>query len=103
MKMQFKSKLLSVLLVLVMAFALIPMSALTAFALNVTGKVSEVELTIREPYAGENVNLSYSSVEVKHHMTYKVVGLHWYKDGDDRRMGVESGADTYFIGGYTYR
>ena len=102
MKMQFKSKLLSVLLVLVMAFALIPMSALTAFALNVTDKVSEVELTLREPYAGENVNLSYSSVEVKHHMTYKVVGLHWYKDGDDRQMGVESGADTYFIGGYTY-
>ena len=102
MKMQFKSKFLSVLLVLVMAFALIPMSALTAFALNVTDKVSEVELTLREPYAGENVNLSYSSVEVKHHMTYKVVGLYWYKDGDDRQMGVETGADTYFIGGYTY-
>ena len=93
---------LAVLIGMLMLIFMLPLTIFTAHALQVSDKVSEVELTIREPYAGENVNLSYSSVEVKHHMTYKVVGLHWYKDGDDRQMGVESGADTYFIGGYTY-
>ena len=93
---------LAVLIGMLMLIFMLPLTIFTAHALQVSAKVSEVELTIREPYAGENVNLSYSSVEVKHHMTYKVVGLHWYKDGDDRQMGVESGADTYFIGGYTY-
>lgn len=93
---------LAVLIGMLMLIFMLPLTIFTAHALQVNVKVSEVELTIREPYAGENVNLSYSSVEVKHHMTYKVVGLHWYKDGDDRKMGVESGADTYFIGGYTY-
>ena len=93
---------LAVLIGMLMLIFMLPLTIFTAHALQVNDKVSEVELTIREPYAGENVNLSYSSVEVKHHMTYKVVGLHWYKDGDDRQMGVESGADTYFIGGYTY-
>ena len=93
---------LAVLIGMLMLIFMLPLTIFTAHALQVSAKVSEVELTIREPYAGENVNLSYSSVEVKHHMTYKVVGLHWYKDGDDKQMGVESGADTYFIGGYTY-
>ena len=93
---------LAVLIGMLMLIFMLPLTIFTAHALQVSDKVSQVELTIREPYAGENVNLSYSSVEVKHHMTYKVVGLHWYKDGDDRQMGVESGADTYFIGGYTY-
>ena len=93
---------LAVLIGMLILIFMLPLTIFTAHALQVSDKVSEVELTIREPYAGENVNLSYSSVEVKHHMTYKVVGLHWYKDGDDRQMGVESGADTYFIGGYTY-
>ena len=78
------------------------MMSIAAFAVTPTDKVSEVELTLPEPRAGETVNLSISSVEAKHHMTYKVVGLRWYKQGDDRRMGVESGADTYFIGGQSY-
>ena len=82
-----------------MLLSLLP---LAAFALNVTDKVSEVELTLREPKAGENVNLELSSVEVKHHMTYKVVGLRWYKLGDDRPMGLNNGSDTYFIGGNSY-
>ena len=78
------------------------MMSIAAFAVTPTDKVSEVELTLPEPRAGETVNLSISSVEAKHHMTYKVVGLRWYKQGDDRQMGVESGADTYFIGGQSY-
>ena len=78
------------------------MVSIAAFAVTPTDKVSEVELTLPEPRAGETVNLSFSSIEAKHHMTYKVVGLRWYKQGDDRQMGVESGADTYFIGGQSY-
>ena len=78
------------------------MMSIAAFAVTPTDAVSEVELTLPEPRAGETVNLSISSVEAKHHMTYKVVGLRWYKQGDDRQMGVESGADTYFIGGQSY-
>ena len=68
---------LAVLIGMLMLIFMLPLTIFTAHALQVNDKVSEVELTIREPYAGENVNLSYSSVEVKHHMTYKVVGLHW--------------------------
>ena len=84
---------------LIMVLSMLPV---TALAVTPTDKVSEVELTLPEPRAGETVNLSISSVEAKHHMTYKVVGLRWYKQGDDRQMGVESGADTYFIGGQSY-
>ena len=89
------NRIFAVIICVVMLLTLIPVSA---FALNVTDKVSEVELKLHEPRAGETVNLSFSSVEAKHHMTYKVVGLRWYKEGDGRQMGVESGADTYFIG-----
>ena len=95
-------KLLALVLSMAMVLAMLPFASLGVFALNVTDKVSEVTLTIPEPKAGNTVNLSYSSVEVKHHMTYKVVGLRWYKDSDNRQMGVESGADTYFIGGHSY-
>ena len=84
---------------LIMVLSMLPV---TALAVTPTDAVSEVELTLPEPRAGETVNLSISSVEAKHHMTYKVVGLRWYKQGDDRQMGVESGADTYFIGGQSY-
>ena len=84
---------------LIMVLSMLPV---TALAVTPTDKVSEVELTLTEPRAGETVNLSFSSVEAKHHMTYKVVGLRWYKQGDNRQMGVESGADTYFIGGQSY-
>ena len=93
------NRIFAVIICVVMLLTLIPVSA---FALNVTDKVSEVELKLREPRAGETVNLSFSSVEAKHHMTYKVVGLRWYKEGDGRQMGVESGADTYFIGSQSY-
>ena len=78
------------------------MMSIAAFAVTPTDAVSEVELTLPEPRAGETVNLSFAAVEAKHHMTYKVVGLRWYKQGDNRQMGVESGADTYFIGGQSY-
>lgn len=90
-------KLLLFIMSIVMCFSLLQ---ITAFAAS--DKVSEVTLTISEPRAGENVNLDFSSVGVHHHMTYKVVGLRWYKQGDNRQMGVESGADTYFIGGQSY-
>ena len=92
-------RILAMFMVVVMLITMLPISTL---ALDVTDKVSEVELTIPEAKAGNTVNLDISSVEVKHHMTYKVVGIRWYKSGDDRQMGVESGADTYFIGGETY-
>ena len=78
------------------------MMTVAAFAVTPTDRVSEVELKLPDAKAGETVNLSFSSVEAIHHMTYKVVGLRWYKYGDDRQMGVESGADTYFIGGQSY-
>lgn len=100
--MKTRNRILNILLVTIMVLAIVPFSAITAFAVTPTDKVSEVELTLPEPRAGETVNLSISSVEAKHHMTYKVVGLRWYKQGDDRQMGVESGADTYFIGGQSY-
>ena len=89
-------KILALVISIVMILSILPIVAL---AVTPTDKVSEVELTLPEPRAGETVNLSFSSVEAKHHMTYKVVGLRWYKQGDNRQMGVESGADTYFIGG----
>ena len=93
---------LTFLLAILAIASLIPIASTTARALEVSDKVKEVELTLTAPKAGETVNLSISSVEAKHHMTYKVVGLRWYKQGDDRQMGVESGADTYFIGDQSY-
>ena len=92
-------RILALIITLLMAISLLPTAA---FAIEATDRVSEVELTLPAPRAGETVNLSFSSVEAKHHMTYKVVGLRWYKQGDDRQMGKETGADTYFIGGQTY-
>ena len=92
-------RILAWIITLVMAISLLPT---VAFAIEATDRVSEVELTLPVPRAGETVNLSFTSVEAKHHMTYKVVGLRWYKQGDDRQMGKETGADTYFIGGQTY-
>jgi len=56
------------------------MMSIAAFAVTPTDAVSEVELTLPEPRAGETVNLSFAAVEAKHHMTYKVVGLRWYKE-----------------------
>ena len=47
MKTQFRSKLLSVLLVLVMVLALVPVSALTAFA---AGGTEKVDFSIKEPF-----------------------------------------------------
>ena len=97
--METRNRIVSIALVVVMILAMMPFSA---FSLEVSDKVSEVELTLPEAKAGETVNLDFSAVEVKHHMTYKVVGIRWYKYLDDRQMGVESGADTYFIGGQSY-
>lgn len=97
-----KNRILSILLAAIIVLAIVPFSAITAFAVTPADAVSEVELTLPEPRAGETVNLSFAAVEAKHHMTYKVVGLRWYKQGDNRQMGVESGADTYFIGGQSY-
>ena len=99
--MKMKRLLVAFICAALMLFVL-PFAVINASALQVSDKVSEVELTLPEPKAGENVNLSYSSVTVKHHMTYKVVGIRWYKYMDNRQMGVESGADTYFIGDQTY-
>ena len=96
-----KKKILAILIGLLVTLT-ISVSASAVMAFGASDKVSEVELTVVEPRAGESVNLNFSSVEVKHHMTYKVVGLRWYKYGDDKQMGVESGADTYFIGGNSY-
>ena len=95
-------KILTALIAMFVIISMLPLAALSTVALNITDKVSEVELTIPEAKAGNTANLDISSVEVKHHMTYKVVGLRWYKKGDNRQMGVESGADTYFIGGQSY-
>ena len=100
--MKTRNQILSILLAAIMVLAIVPFSAITAFAVTPADAVSEVELTLPEPRAGETVNLSFAAVEAKHHMTYKVVGLRWYKQGDNRQMGVESGADTYFIGGQSY-
>ena len=44
---------------LIMVLSMLP---LTALAVTPTDKVSEVELTLPEPRAGETVNLSFSSV-----------------------------------------
>ncbi|MBR2972008.1 MAG: hypothetical protein IKC61_03675, partial [Clostridia bacterium] len=73
--MKTRNRILNILLVTIMVLAIVPFSAITAFAVTPTDAVSEVELTLPEPRAGETVNLSISSVEAKHHMTYKVVGL----------------------------
>ena len=97
-----KKKKFLVLLISLLTMLTISVSAMSILALGVTDKVSEVALTVVEPRAGESVNLVLSSVEAKHHMTYKVVGLRWYKNGDGKQMGVESDADTYFIGGNSY-
>ena len=84
-----------------MVITMIPVTALSAFALEVSDKVKEVDLTIAEPIAGENVNLDYSSVTVKHYMTYKVVGVNWYKNESKDHLGTGD-ADKYFIGGESY-
>ena len=84
---------------LIMVLSMMPFAA---FALNVTDKISTVKLKISEPSAGQSVNLSFSSVELGNSMEYKVIGLSWYKNNESVKMGVDNGADTYFIGGNSY-
>ena len=52
MKTQFKSKLLSILLVLVMVLALVPMSAFNAFAEGTENVISSAEVNVPIPEGG---------------------------------------------------
>lgn len=96
-----RTRILAFLIAVLTVITMIPITALTSFAYTVTDKVKEVALTVAEPAAGLNVNLDYSSVTVEHYMTYKVVGVNWYKNDSKEHLGTGN-ADKYFIGGETY-
>ncbi|MBO5271144.1 MAG: hypothetical protein J6B77_10185, partial [Clostridia bacterium] len=89
---------LTVLMALVMVFLMLPLQAL---ALTVTAKISEVELTLPAPVAGELASRDASIVTVKHHMSYKVTTVNWMKHPSEEYLGVNN-AEKYFVGGQTY-
>ena len=95
-------RLFALLIATLIVLSALPVATLLTSALDVGSKIKEVALTITEPKAGDMVNLDCSAVEAKHFMTYKVIGVNWYKNHETSRMGVDSGTDNYFIGGESY-
>lgn len=104
--MKTKNFIISFVLMLSLLFTAFAFTPSTVNALEVSVKVNEVAITLPAPAAGVTVYRDNASVEVKHHMTYKVVGLNWYKDynpnGSNDRLGVDANADTFFKGGESY-
>ena len=94
-------KILAMLIAAILLISMLPFSAFSTMALEITDKIKEVELTLPAPVSGDNVYLDYGSVIAKHHMSYKVVGVTWYKDNQPQHLGVDA-ADKYFIGGHSY-
>ena len=94
-------KFLSILIACIMVLSMLTVSTLSVSALEANDKIKEVALTLTEPVAGDTVNLDVSSVEVEHFMSYRVVGLNWYKNHEADHLGIGS-ADKYFIGGESY-
>ena len=104
--MKVKNFIISLVLMLSLLFTAFAFTPSNVNALEVNVKVEEVDITLPAPAAGVTVYRDNASVTVKHHMTYKVVGLNWYKDynpnGSNDKLGVDSNADTFFKGGESY-
>lgn len=86
---------------ILMAISLLPLSAIGASALQVTDKISEVDLTLEAPVSGVTVPRDNASVQVKAPMDYKVTGVSWFKNDETEPLG-NMGTDTYFVGGNSY-
>ena len=101
--MKRKSFLICLLITFSLVLTLFAFTPLSSSALNVSDKISEVELTLPAPKTGETINRDYTTVTVKHHMSYKVVGMNWYKNDDlENKLGVDDGTDTFYKGGECY-
>ena len=93
-------RILLALTVLALAVAILPLSTLNASASEKI-KINQVGLTVQQPTAGASIDLSFSSVELKHSMDYKVVGLSWYKNHLPDKLAVGSN-EKDFVGGHSY-